>query len=83
LPEFHPFTLQQEEIAQVGHEMENVKKFRKYAADCRQLAQRANAQDRAVLMKIAEAWLSCAEEAERKEKPKNPAHDGSGRTRPD
>jgi hypothetical protein len=53
--------------------MEDAKKFREYAADCRHLAQRANARDRVVLMKIAEAWLSCAEEAERKDKSGNPS----------
>jgi hypothetical protein len=47
--------------------MENAKKFREYAAECRRLAQRASEKDRAVLMEIARAWTSCAEEAERKE----------------
>lgn len=47
--------------------MENGSKFREYAAECARLAQRASQKDRAVLMEIAEAWISCAEEAERKE----------------
>ena len=47
--------------------MENAKKFRDYAAECRRLAQRASEKDCKVLMEIAEAWMSCAEEAERKE----------------
>jgi hypothetical protein len=47
--------------------MENSKKFREYAAECRQLAQRASEKDRKVLMEIAQAWIFCAEEAERKE----------------
>lgn len=45
----------------------NAKKFRDYAAECRRLAQRASEKDRQVLMEIAEAWIACAEEAERKE----------------
>jgi hypothetical protein len=45
----------------------DAKKFRDYAADCRRLAQRASKKDRNVLMEIAEAWIACAEEAERKE----------------
>ena len=40
--------------------------FRQYAVECHRLAQRATPKDRAVLMEIAEAWLSCAEQAERK-----------------
>jgi len=47
--------------------MENSKKFREHAAECRRLMQRASEKDRKVLMEIAEAWISCAEEAERKE----------------
>jgi hypothetical protein len=48
--------------------MKNAKKFREYAAECRRLAQRASEKDRTVLMEIANAWISCAEEAERKER---------------
>lgn len=44
----------------------DAKKFRDYAAECRRLAQRAAEKDRKVLMEIAEAWIVCAEEAERK-----------------
>ena len=43
----------------------NAKKFRDYAAECRRLAQAASEKDRAVLIEIAEAWLACAEAAER------------------
>jgi len=46
----------------------NGQKFRDYAAECRRLAQRASEKDRKVLMEIAEAWIVCAEEAERKAK---------------
>jgi hypothetical protein len=41
------------------------KKFRGYAAECRRLARAASEQDRAVLIEIAEAWIACAEQAER------------------
>jgi hypothetical protein len=55
--------------------MENIeddaKKFREYAAECRRLAKRASEKDRKVLMEIAEAWIACAEQAERKEKPRD------------
>jgi hypothetical protein len=51
--------------------MENANKFRQYAAECHRLAQRASENDRKVLMEIAEAWIACAEEAERKEKGRN------------
>ena len=45
----------------------NAKKFRDYAAECRRLAERASGKDRKVLIEIAEAWMVCAEQAERKE----------------
>jgi len=44
----------------------NAQRFRDYAAECRRLAQRASEQDRKVLIEIADAWISAAEEAERK-----------------
>ena len=44
----------------------NAEKFRAFAAECRRLAQRAADKDRQILMEIAEAWIACAEEAERK-----------------
>jgi hypothetical protein len=52
-------------------DMENANKFRQYAAECHRLAQRASENDRKVLMEIAEAWIACAEEAERKERGRN------------
>jgi len=36
--------------------------FRRYAAACRQLAERASEEDKAVLLEIAGAWTTCAEE---------------------
>ena len=41
-------------------------RFREYAADCKRLAERASEKDREVLLEIARAWLSCAEQADRK-----------------
>jgi hypothetical protein len=43
----------------------NTRKFREYAAECRRLARVAAEKDRAMLIEIAEAWVVCAEEAER------------------
>jgi hypothetical protein len=44
----------------------DAKQFRDYADECRRMAQKASEQDRGVLMEIAQAWMRCAEEAERK-----------------
>ena len=41
-------------------------KFRDYAAECRRLARAASEKDRTVLIEIADAWIACAEQAERK-----------------
>jgi len=46
----------------------NVKKFRDYAAECRRLTRIASERDRDVLIEIAEAWMVCAEQAERESK---------------
>ena len=43
----------------------DAKRFRDYAAECRRLARTASGTDRAVLIEIAEAWIVCAEKAER------------------
>lgn len=43
----------------------NAQKFRDYAAECRRLARGVSEKDRIVLMEIAEAWIVCAEQAER------------------
>lgn len=50
----------------------NAQKFRDYAAECRRLARGASGKDRAVLIEIAEAWILCAEQAERDAKPPSP-----------
>jgi hypothetical protein len=43
----------------------NAQKFRQYAAECRRLSRAAAEKDRAVLIEIADAWIICAEQAER------------------
>ncbi len=49
--------------------MQNPAQFREYAEECKRLAMRAaNEKDRAALLEIAEAWLACGREAERKSK---------------
>jgi hypothetical protein len=48
--------------------MNDAEKFRQYAAECRRLARTAAAKDKAVLLEIANAWIACAEEADRKAK---------------
>jgi hypothetical protein len=42
------------------------KKFRDYAAECRRMARDCSGEDRETLLEIAEAWIICAEEVERK-----------------
>jgi hypothetical protein len=47
--------------------MQDPAKFTEYSEECKRLAKRAaNEKDRAALLEIAEAWLACATEAERK-----------------
>jgi len=46
--------------------MTDVKMCREYAADCIRIAQSMNAEDRATLLKMAEAWEDLAREAERR-----------------
>lgn len=50
--------------------MEDAEKFRQYAAECRRLAAKAVAKDKAVLLQLADAWIVCAEDAERKARDK-------------
>jgi len=52
------------EIDTEDHET-NAEKFCDYAAECRRLARTASETDRVVLIEIAEAWIVCAEQAER------------------
>jgi hypothetical protein len=45
--------------------MDDAEKYRQYAAECRRLAEKSSAKDKAILLDIAEAWIACAERAER------------------
>ena len=49
----------------------SARKFRDYAAECRRLARTASETDRLVLIEIAEAWMVCAEQAERNDRRNN------------
>jgi hypothetical protein len=40
--------------------------FREYAAECRRMAEQWSGNNREVLLEIANAWIDCAEQAERK-----------------
>lgn len=52
------------EVQEASIPMNDAEKFREYAAECLRLAQKAAAQDKAVLLEIANAWIACADEAE-------------------
>jgi hypothetical protein len=45
--------------------MQDAARFRKYADECRRLAQTLPAAHKQTLLEIADAWTACAEEAER------------------
>ncbi len=49
-------------------EMKNATTYREFAADCIRIAQTMSANDRQILLKMAEAWEDRAREAERHEK---------------
>jgi hypothetical protein len=48
--------------------MQEPKTYREYAADCRRMAQRMSAQDKAALLRMAEVWDRQAQEAEKRAK---------------
>ena len=48
--------------------MEDAKRYREYAAECQRLAQQAATKDKEVLLEIANAWIECAEQAERSQR---------------
>lgn len=48
--------------------MPNARLYREYAADCRRIAQTMRPDQKAKLLEIAEAWETCARDAE-KDKP--------------
>jgi hypothetical protein len=43
--------------------MKSPETYRKYAEDCRRLAEKAAPKDKAVLLEIASAWDQCAKDA--------------------
>ena len=45
--------------------MQNPAEYRRYAEECRRLAQQALPEHKATLLEIAKAWIACAEEVER------------------
>ena len=47
--------------------MDDPTTYRKYAEEGKRLAQSMSPADRKVMLEIADAWLACAEKAERKE----------------
>lgn len=51
--------------------MQDPARFRKYAEECRRLAQTSAPEHRTTLLQIAAAWTECADDAERnrREKP--------------
>jgi hypothetical protein len=46
--------------------MKEAERYRKFAQECLRMAKAASAADKAVLLKIAEAWEAQAKAAERK-----------------
>jgi hypothetical protein len=48
--------------------MQDPVKFREYADECKKLAQTATGANRATLLRIAAAWIACAEDVERDRK---------------
>jgi hypothetical protein len=48
--------------------MQNPAQYRKYAEECRRLAQFGSREHRAKLLEMADAWTRCAEELEVQER---------------
>ena len=46
--------------------MREAETYRKFAQECRRMAETASAKDRAVLLQIAEAWEAQAKQAEQR-----------------
>ena len=55
--------------------MQEATSYRQYAADCRRLAKTMSAKDGEILLKMAAAWDSRAEEAERIQSKKSDGRD--------
>lgn len=60
---------------------DDAERYRQYAQDCRGLAQRAEPKDKAVLLKIADAWEQCATSAtDAKSRAERAKKDGEGQS---
>jgi len=57
--------------------MLEAKTYRQYAADCIRIAEKMDAKDKKILLKIAEAWTMRADEAERRKYKKDGKGDNS------
>ena len=51
-------------------EMRDSNIYRRYADDCRRIAETMNAKDKAIMLEMAKVWEERAEDAERMEKTK-------------
>ena len=49
-----------------GASMDDPDRYKKYAEECKRLAKTMSLADRKAMLEIAEAWLICAKEAEKK-----------------
>jgi hypothetical protein len=49
--------------------MDDPETYKRYAAECKRMAQAMLPTDRKVMLEIAEAWLTCAKNAEAKSRP--------------
>ena len=49
-----------------GASMDDPDRYKKYAEECKRLAETMSPADRKAMLEIAEAWLVCAQEAEKK-----------------
>jgi hypothetical protein len=70
VPRSHSGILDHETI--LVNAMDDAEKYRQYAAECRRLAEKSSAKDKAVLLEIADAWIACAQRAGSSRKP--PSH---------
>jgi hypothetical protein len=62
--------------------MQETKTYRQYAADCRRIAKTMSKKDGEILLTMAEAWDSRAEEAERLQAKKSDGRDEQRRGSP-
>jgi hypothetical protein len=53
-------------LTRLGAVEDDPNHFRRYAAECQRLAKQLSGSEREVMLEIAAAWVSCAEEEDRK-----------------